>query len=226
MPCVSSSAPAAPSASCRRIVVADFDGTLTRRDTLIALFRYARGTAFTLGILALYAPLLVLMKLKLYPNWKAKQKVFARFFRGMPLEQFDDLCRHFAADNGQLMRPEGIRCIRGALALQCRVLVVSASAENWVRAFADRYLGAEGAETGAVTVLGTLLETRGGVLTGRFASPNCYGAEKVRRVQAALPDVAVHRARWHVTAYGDSRGDTELLAWADEGHYKPFRTAE
>ena len=26
-----------------------------------------------------------------------------------------------------------------------------------------------------------------------------------------------------LTAYGDSRGDYELLDFANEGHYKPFR---
>ena len=26
------------------------------------------------------------------------------------------------------------------------------------------------------------------------------------------------RSRYHITAYGDSRGDKEMLAFADEGH--------
>lgn len=69
----------------KRIYAFDFDGTLTTRDTLIAFIRYAKGTrAFVLGFL-LHAHLLVLMKLKLYPNWKAKQKIFSYFFKGMSL---------------------------------------------------------------------------------------------------------------------------------------------
>ena len=56
-------------------------------------------------------------------------------------------------------------------------------------------------------------------LTGRSLSPNCYGSEKVRRLLQRFPD----RQQYRLTAYGDSRGDREMLAFADEAHYKPFR---
>ena len=70
----------------RKIVAFDFDGTLTMKDTLLAFIRYAKGsTGFWLGFLR-YSPLLVLMKLGLYPKYKAKKKVFAHFFKGMTLE--------------------------------------------------------------------------------------------------------------------------------------------
>ena len=59
----------------RKVYAFDFDGTLTTCDTLLAFIRYAKGTpAFVRGFLR-HAHLLVLMKLRLYPNWKAKQKV-------------------------------------------------------------------------------------------------------------------------------------------------------
>ena len=58
-----------------------------------------------------------------------------------------------------------------------------------------------------------------GRLTGRFLTPNCYGAEKVNRIRQLLPD----RQHYYLVAYGDSRGDRELLAEADEAYYKPFR---
>ena len=38
-----------------------------------------------------------------------------------------------------------------------------------------------------------------------------------------LPRLADSRRAWHVTAYGDSGGDREMLAFAEEAHYKPFR---
>ena len=62
-------------------------------------------------------------------------------------------------------------------------------------------------------------EIRNGRLTGRFATPNCKGAEKVRRILGLFPD----RESYRLTAFGDSRGDREMLAMADEAHYKPFR---
>ena len=64
----------------KKIYAFDFDGTLTIKDSLLAFIRFAKGDlSFVLGFLR-YAHLLVLMKLGLYPNYKAKQKVFAHFF--------------------------------------------------------------------------------------------------------------------------------------------------
>lgn len=70
-----------------------------------------------------------------------------------------------------------------------------------------------------IIILGTKPEITGGRLTGRFATPNCYGKEKVNRLLALYP----HREKYRLIAFGDSRGDKELLTAADESHYKPFR---
>ncbi|MBQ3744674.1 MAG: haloacid dehalogenase-like hydrolase [Prevotella sp.] len=187
----------------KQLFAFDFDGTLTTRDTLIAFIRYACGTPrFLLGFL-LHAPLLVLMKLRLYSNGKAKQRLFSWFFRGMPIETFDALCQSFASTHRHLLRPETVCLLQQALSEGAKVLVVSASIDNWVQPFFP-----------TVTVLGTQIEVIDGRLTGRFLTPNCYGQEKVRRILALYPD----RSSYHLTAYGDSRGDRELLAFADEAH--------
>ena len=187
----------------KQLFAFDFDGTLTTRDTLIAFIRYTCGTPrFLFGFL-LHAPLLVLMKLRLYSNGKAKQRLFSWFFRGMPLQTFDALCQSFALSHRHLLRPETVRLLQQALSEGSEVLVVSASIDNWVQPFFP-----------AVTVLGTQIEVIDGRLSGRFLTPNCYGQEKVRRILALHPD----RSAYRLTAYGDSRGDRELLAFADEAH--------
>ncbi|MBQ9215214.1 MAG: haloacid dehalogenase-like hydrolase [Prevotella sp.] len=192
----------------RKIYAFDFDGTLTTSDTLIAFIRYAKGTwAFCLGFLK-YSPLLVLMKLGLYPNYKAKQKVFAHFFKGMELETFDALCRQFADTHRGLLRPDGIKAVEQAQAEGADVVIVSASIDNWVQPFFP-----------SVKVLGTQIEVEEGRLTGHFLTKNCYGQEKVERIIAIYPE----RQTYQLVAFGDSRGDRELLAYADESHYKPFR---
>ena len=202
----------------KRIYAFDFDGTLTTRDTLIAFIRYAKGTrAFVLGFL-LHAHLLVLMKLKLYPNWQAKQKIFSYFFKGMNLGDFDALCQRFAAGNRQLLRPEGVRTLEQARAEGADIVIVSASIDNWVKPFFTNLDGLAD-NLPKITVLGTQIEIADRKLTGRFLTKNCYGQEKVNRILALYPN----RSEYTLTAYGDSRGDKELLAFADEAHYKPFR---
>ncbi len=192
----------------------DFDGTLTRKDTLIELIRHAHGTRALLLCLLAYSPLLLLMKLKLVDNGRLKERIFAHFFKGWTLDQFNDCCRRFAQENAdRLLRPQGQQTIGQALASGARVLVVSASIDNWVAPFFERW-GAD-----RVEVLGTQIETADNRLTGRFATPNCYGAEKVRRIRETL-----HKPRNHyyIKAFGDSRGDKEMLQYADEANYKPF----
>ena len=259
-----------------QLVLFDFDGTLTTRDTLIAFIRYVHGTRRTLAGFLRYLPQLVMMKLHLYPNWKAKQKIFTHFFAGMSLDNFNNCCRRFAADNHHLLRPQGLATLRQALDAGAQVMVVSASIDNWVAPFftslfpthptplssphstphstlysphstphttlysppstaSSHSSGPDGnsqlstlnsqlstlnSQLSRLLVVGTRIEVVDGKVTGRFLTANCYGPEKVRRVQALLSGARDH---YHITAYGDSRGDKEMLQYADERHYKPFR---
>ena len=192
----------------KKIYAFDFDGTLTTKDTLIEFIRYAKGSrALGLGFMR-YAHLLVLMKIGLYPNYKAKQKVFAHFFKDTTLDDFNALCKAFAASSSHLLRPNAIEAINHAIKEGSEVLIVSASIDNWVQPFFPQ-----------VKVVGTQIEVIDGKLTGRFLSKNCYGQEKVNRILSLYPN----RQDYHLTAYGDSRGDKEMLAFADESHFKPFR---
>ena len=197
----------------RKIYAFDFDGTLTTKDTLLEFIRFAKGSGQMFRGFLLFSPLLLLMKLHLYPNWKAKQQVFSYFFKGMNIHDFNALCTHFAEQNKHLLRPAGIEKVRQAIEEeQATVLIISASIDNWVRPFFDEI-------DKKIQVLGTQTEIKGGRLTGRFTTKNCYGQEKVNRLTALYP----HREAYELIAFGDSRGDKELLNFADKGFYKPFR---
>jgi HAD superfamily phosphoserine phosphatase-like hydrolase len=134
--------------------------------------------------------------------------VFAHFFKGITIEDFDSICQAFAASSHHLLRPKGIEAIHQAQNEGAEVLIVSASIDNWVEPFFAN-----------VKVLGTQIEVMDGKLTGRFLTKNCYGQEKVNRILSLYPN----RQDYYLTAYGDSRGDKELLTFADESHFKPFR---
>ncbi len=205
----------------KKIYLFDFDGTLTSADTLLEFIRYACGRRrFYMGF-ALFSPLLVLMKLRLYPNYRAKERLFAWFFRGMSVDEFDTVCRRFAHHNQRLLRLKAIDKLRQLFHYNETVCVVSASIDNWVRPFFDNIAKASRSD---LRVIGTEVEAdTQGILTGRFRTPNCYGKEKVRRVIAEMPMLEKQRDEYLVVAYGDSRGDRELLEFADESHFKPFR---
>ena len=218
----------------KTIHVFDFDGTLTTCDTLLRFITFACGRrAFWWGML-LHAPLLVLMKLGLYDNGRAKERVFQHFFRGMSEAEFNDWCEWFAEAFAYILRPQGMEALRQALADDHQVVVASASIDRWVRPFFATLSPLTPHPSPLITVIGTEIEVREGRLTGRFATPNCYGEEKVHRLRQLFPELSPHQPEANlspltphpsplVIAYGDSRGDRELLQMADEAHYKPFR---
>ncbi len=198
----------------QQIHIFDFDGTLTTRDTMIALIRYAKGNAKCFWGFLIHAPILILMKLHAYPNGRAKERLFKYFFGGTPVARFNHLCEQFAQSHRHLMRKQAVELLN-TLARQdnTRIFVVSASIDYWVKPF-FRQLHLD-----QVEVFGTRIEIKDGIVTGRLSGKNCYGPEKAERLKPLLPP----RHTCHLTAYGDSRGDREMLNLADRKYEKPFR---
>ena len=64
-----------------------------------------------------------------------------------------------------------------------------------------------------------LMEEMDGKVTGKLVNGNCFGIEKTIRV-ARIINVKDYE---DIYAYGDSRGDLELLNFSDKPFYKPFR---
>ena len=197
----------------RGIAAFDFDGTYTRHDTLPRFLKHAFGPLGYLWGLLACLPWLILYKLGVIEGGKAKERLLSHFVKGMPHERFEELCEAFAADEkAALERPEARRAMDEALQAGDQVLVVTASVREWVEPwFSDR----------DVTVLATEMEVDdGGNLTGRFATANCHGEEKWRRLTSAVPDIEGRP----LTAYGDSRGDKAMLEHADKAYLRSFDT--
>lgn len=188
----------------------DFDGTLTRRDTLFAFMLHTLGmTAFVRDVLLL-SPTLAGYGLGLIRNDIAKEKVFIRCLAGMNMEELRQKGEQFAANVlPNLLRPEAMRRLDWHKQQGHRCVVISASLELYVRPWAIR--------AGFDDVLATHLQTHeAGLVSGKLAGANCFGIEKVRRLQELLGD----RDGYTLYAYGDSRGDRELLSSADYAYYR------
>lgn len=196
----------------KKIYAFDFDGTLTKRDTLIVFLLYAKGWKEFIKCFAMHLHLLLAMKIGLADSGKVKERIFTHYFKGMQEKTFDELCHRFAESHKHLLRSKGIQKINEALAEpDSTVMIVSASINNWVAPFFK--------DMHEIEIFCTRIETVNDIVTGRFLSANCRKAEKVRRILALHPD----RKSYYLTAYGDSAGDIEMLNFADEGYYKPFR---
>ena len=192
----------------------DFDGTLTTRDTLLLFIRHARGWWALFGGLLLFSPLLVLMKLHLADNGRTKERLFRHYFRGMLERDFDALCQSFARSHTHVLRTAGLRTVQQALDRGDRVVILSASIDRWVEACLRPFL----VSSSQFQVLGTEIEVVDGRLTGRFATPNCYGPEKVRRLKEFLKKVSPRgdvEGATKVSPRGDVEGATKVSPRGD-----------
>jgi phosphatidylglycerophosphatase C len=195
----------------KKLALFDFDGTITTKDTFLEFIRYYHGDLkFVFGF-AMLSPVMGLLILKVMPNWRAKQFVISWFFGGETLEQFNKKCIDFTNDVvPSLIRPKALDAIRAHQQSNDEIVVISASAENWVAPWCKQ-LG--------LNCIATKLEVVDGKLTGKILEKNCYGAEKVVRLRKQYNTSNFSS----ITAYGDSSGDKQMLALAQEQFYKPFR---
>ncbi|MBE6296960.1 MAG: haloacid dehalogenase-like hydrolase [Bacteroidales bacterium] len=195
-----------------KIAVFDFDGTLIRGDSFIDFAVYVHGWPKFIMALLKCSHLLILYKLKMYSNNKVKEHLFGKLFKGISLNSFDNYARQFFIDKaGRILRAEAIACLKEHKRFGNKVIIVSASPSNWIIPFANAL--------GVDKVLSTEVEIDDNrCLTGRFSNINCYGIEKVNRLKTILSE----REKYYVYAYGDSKGDKEMLEFADEGYYRIF----
>ena len=191
----------------QRIVAAfDFDKTISTRDNVIPFLRAVVGRARLVRALLAISPHLVRAALDDDRRDAAKVALVRHTLTGYDGARVTEVAAEFARDVlTRHLRPDVVDRVRWHADQGHDVVIVSAS-------FKD-YLDLIGAELGASAVIATELAVGDdGRLTGELAGPNVRGAEKVRRLEAWLGDRPAF-----VWAYGDSSGDHELLARADQG---------
>jgi phosphatidylglycerophosphatase C len=158
------------------------------------------------------SPVLGLFALKLIPNWKAKEKVISYFLKGKTVEHLRQKCEEFSEKVlPKLIRPGAVDTINQYKTDKSVVAVVSASAEDWVQPWCRKQ---------GLLCIATQLEVENGKITGKLCGPNCYGPEKVKRIEKQF----ILTEFDEIVAYGDSSGDREMFGIAHQYHYKPFRT--
>ncbi|MET4684492.1 HAD-IB family hydrolase [Brevundimonas faecalis] len=194
----------------RPIVAFDFDGTLTIRDSFTAFMRDRAGPMGWATGLARISPAL-LAYLGDRDRGRIKAASVKQFLGGLSRQELEAEADRFADKVwDRFMRPDALACWKAWGDKGAHRVIVTASPEITVAPFARR-LGAEG-------LLGTrmVFDTQDRV-TGVFDGENCRGEEKVRRLRAAYGPNMVLTA-----AYGDTSGDTEMIAFAQEKGFRVF----
>ena len=192
------------------VVAFDFDGTLTVSDSFTAFLRWQAGAVDYYAAMARLAPAAAAYLIH-RDLTKLKSATVRTFLAGLPRKALEEDAAEFAADAAPLLlRPDALKVWRRHRQEGARMVIVTASPEQIVAPFA-RGLGAD-------LLIGSRLSFDMADRVGtKLYGLNCRGPEKARRLREAL-GLEVQLS----VAYGDTDGDREMLAMADESFLRLF----
>lgn len=196
------------------LIIFDFDGTITTKDTFALFLRYYAGFWGWLKNIIILMPVFISYKLGRIDRHAVKIAVIKKFFSNKTVEDIENKAQTFAKNIiPGLIRPQALECFKTKMAEIDRVYICSASISPYLSYWAD----AQGFPR--KNVLSVELSESSGVLSGEIKGYNVWGENKIRRIFDAFCSDNVHIAE----AYGDSEGDRELLNAAEASFYRPFR---
>ncbi|MEE8729920.1 MAG: HAD family hydrolase [Rahnella inusitata] len=190
--------------------VFDFDGTLTKHDSFVPFLRFAFGKrVFARRMVRLALPTLKCVGRRLTRD-ELKEVLIHTFMTGVDAKWIEEKAAEFCERYWtRLMRPSGLIAVATQVNSGAIVTICSASPAMVLKPFAER-LG--------IRLIGTNLEVKDGVLTGRISGHNCRCGQKVERLEAEYGPLS----SYHLRAWGDTRGDYEMLAAAQEPYWRHF----
>ena len=190
------------SSGIRGVAAFDFDGTLVPGDSLPRYLSLLVGRTRFAAVLGRAAP-------AMFSGYRragrdgAKAALLCRATAGVPASDAADVAERFASRLAGEIRPNMAERLAWHQSQGHRTVIVSASLALYLEPF--------GRLTGFDDVLATRLEVDpAGRLTGALLGDNVRAAQKAMLLERLLGPEPVT-----VWAYGDSRGDREMLAMAD-----------
>lgn len=188
----------------------DFDGTITTQDTLIPFVLYVVGLKKFLLLLPLVIPIVLLYGLRIINNESAKQKFLTIMLRGYTKSFLEYKGELFALNVlDKYIKPEIYSRLEYHLEHRHSVILVSANLTVYLRHWVKHH--------NLHAVIATELESNYGMITGKLSTRNCYGAQKIVRIEQYLKET--NQAFAYSYGYGNSRGDYELLNYVNEGYW-------
>ena len=193
----------------RRIAAFDFDGTVSKRDTLVPFLAQVAGPRRFSSVCARLGLSGARRRIDLLARDDVKAEMARLVFAG----RSEDEVRGRADRYGQALmasrvRPFMVDRVRAHVDAGHDTVFVSASLAYYLEPIAERL--------GMATVIAVELASDGGIFTGELARPNVRADEKVVRLDEWAGETGGDRELW---SYGNSSGDHALLAAADHGYW-------
>lgn len=197
----------------RDLAIYDMDKTITRVATWTPFLRHAlkergRGALWLLPIAGIAVTGYVL---RLYGRDRLKEMTHRLVLgRAVPGERLADTARAFARATVATGLLDGARARIEADRAEGRMLVLATASYRFYAQEIAALLGFD-----AVIATNCAQETGGNVLA-RIDGENCYGAAKLRAIEAWVAEQGIVRGDVAVRFYSDHVSDAPVFDWADE----------
>lgn len=197
----------------RCIAAFDFDGTVSKRDTLIPFLVKAAGRRLFARECARLGLVGAQRQVDLRDRDQLKEQLLGALFRGRNAEELRQLGTLYARDLlSDQLRPDVLARLREHRQAGHEVLFVSASLVYYLEPLAELL--------GLSAVLAVEPAEQDGRLTGGLVRPNVRAEQKALRLREWLEAPPVgHIDGVRIWGYGNSSGDHELLAMSDEAYW-------
>jgi len=187
----------------------DFDGTITSEDTLLSFLIHCIGWFRVMINLPRILPNITLYLLRIITNEKAKERILIILLKGSSFTSLDKKARSFAYNHiSKYIKPDVFAKLEYHKEHGHKVIIISANLAMYLRHWATMHK-IDG-------VIATEIEFVNDIATGRLATPNCYGEQKVLRLKQYLAENNITFG--YSYGYGNSKGDHELLDYVNEGY--------
>ncbi|MCL1065411.1 HAD-IB family hydrolase [Shewanella olleyana] len=188
------------------IALFDFDGTITEIDTYTPFIHFSVPKWRIIICYPFLLPLILLYKRKLMGG-STIRTIISRlgFYRRKQSEVFIQ-GQKYAATLNAVIKPEAKKRLEWHKQQGDLIVVVSASLDAYLIPWCTEH---------NVELICAQLESRDGLLTGRYINGDCSAHEKAHRVKQRYRLSSFDK----VYAYGDTEEDSQLLALADEAYF-------
>jgi len=193
----------------RKLYLFDFDGTLTKKDTLFDFLKSSFPSKYA-KIYILFIPFFILSKLKFIEPGKVKEKFIGSFLKGKSFVEINNLAQlYFNKNYPNIIHPKADEYIKSINNYNDK-FIVSASLDLWIKPFADYY--------GMGLICTNAEFDEHGFYTGIFASKNCNNDEKRYRIEKEI-DLSLYD---EVIVFGDTEGDKAMFSLSTKKYYRYF----
>lgn len=187
-----------------RLAIFDVDFTLTRKETLLQLFRFLiKEDKKNLRFIPRVGFAGLMYGLKIYDEKKVKQS-FLKFIDGIDEKDLKILVKKYYDEVlSKILYEDAIDMIRKLKAEGCKVFLISASPEFYVN---ELYNIKE-----VDFIIGTRFSVNQGKFERKMLGENCKGEEKVRRLKEYLKEQNIIADYKNSYMFSDSLADKPLL---------------